>query len=235
MSEGDCNTPDGDLGSFDKLIHELGAIRADLIDLERRESSRIDLMPESHRASARNLFHYLALRRRDIRPLQETLARLGLSSLGRAESHVKVTVDAVLSVLHHLAGRPWRPIDDSPPALGFDEGTDRLDAHTLALLGAEPADRGVRIMVTAPSAAVDDYMLVRDLLDRGMNCMRINCAHDDISAWGRMVAHLRRAELELGKPCRILMDLAGPNLAPDRSNRVTECSSGVLCATPTDE
>jgi len=38
--------------------------------------------------SARNLIHYLGLRQTDIRPLQESLGRLGLSSLGRLESHV---------------------------------------------------------------------------------------------------------------------------------------------------
>jgi len=207
-----CNDPDLGLATVDELICQLVGIRADLIDLEQRESARINMIPEQHRASVRNLFHYLALRRRDIRPLQEELARLGLSSLGRAESHVLVTVDAVLRVLHHLAGRCWQPIDGSAPAMTFDEGIDRLDAHTLALLGAEPAERAVRIMVTVPSEASEDYLLVRELLDRGMNCMRINCAHDDVHAWGRMVAHLRRAEQDLGRPCRILMDIAGPKL-----------------------
>jgi pyruvate kinase len=35
--------------------------------------------------SALNLAHYLALRRRDVRPLQRRLMALGLSSLGRSE------------------------------------------------------------------------------------------------------------------------------------------------------
>jgi pyruvate kinase len=30
-----------------------------------------------------------------------------------------------------------------------------------------------------PSEAATDHELVRDLLARGMNCMRINCAHDN--------------------------------------------------------
>jgi pyruvate kinase len=194
------------------LIHELEVIRADLVDLEHREATRLSAVSESQKASARNLLDYLALRRHDIRPVQEHLARLGLSSLGRAESHVLATVNAVLDVLHRLAGNSM-PLQEAPtPAVGFDEGSDRLDAHTVALLGPEPAERGVRIMVTMPSKASEDYYLVRELLDRGMNCMRINCAHDDIAAWGRMVAHLRRAEQDVGKPCRILMDLAGPKL-----------------------
>jgi pyruvate kinase len=204
--------PSGELTQIEDLLHELGTIRADLIDLEHRETGRISGMPESHQASARNLLHYLALRRHDIRPLQERLARLGLSSLGRAESHVLATVDAVLKALHHLTGRPWQPPACPASALGFEEGIDRLDAGTVALLGPEPAERAVRIMVTMPGEAAEDERLVRELLDRGMNCMRINCAHDDAHAWRRIIAHLRRAEQDLGKRCRILMDLAGPKL-----------------------
>jgi pyruvate kinase len=204
--------PDGDPVAIEEVLRELEAIRADLIDQERRGAAQVGGLPAPHRAGARNLLHYLALRRHDIRPLQEKLARLGLSSLGRAESHVLATVDAVLKVLQRLAGHPGHPMEGPGPPVGFDEGIDRLDAHAADLLGPEPAGRAVRIMVTMPSEASEDYLLVRELLGRGMNCMRINCAHDDPLAWGRMVAHLRRAEQDLGKSCRILMDLAGPKL-----------------------
>ena len=81
-----------------------------------------------------------------------------------------------------------------------------------ALLGSVPADRGVAIMVTMPSEAAVDYSLVQHLAEHGMDCMRINCAHDDEAAWARMIEHLRRAELATGRACRVLMDLAGPKL-----------------------
>jgi pyruvate kinase len=42
--------------------------------------------------------------------------------------------------------------------------------------------------------------------------MRINCAHDDAATWERMIAHLRRAEEALGRPCGVFMDLGGPKL-----------------------
>jgi pyruvate kinase len=42
--------------------------------------------------------------------------------------------------------------------------------------------------------------------------MRINCAHDNPDAWGRMIAHVRRAEKEVKRRCRVLMDLSGPKL-----------------------
>jgi len=50
-------------------------------------------------ASAHNLACYLALRRHDLRFLQLALMRWGLSSLGRSESHVQATLDAVIATL----------------------------------------------------------------------------------------------------------------------------------------
>jgi pyruvate kinase len=172
---------------------------------------RLDEVHANYRDSARNLLHYLALRRRDLRPLQLRLAALGLSSLGRAESHVLATVDAVLEVLHHLAGRVWQP-PASEVRVDFAAGRRLLAEHTDALLGPATPGRGVRIMVTMPSEAGHDYTLVHDLLKQGMDCMRINCAHDNAATWARMIEHLRRAERALGRSCRVMMDLAGPKL-----------------------
>jgi pyruvate kinase len=65
-------------------------------------------------------------------------------------------------------------------------------------------------MATLPSEAAADATLVARLLEAGMDCARINCAHDDTKAWAQMIAHIRAAERRLGRPCRVLMDVAGP-------------------------
>ena len=163
------------------------------------------------RKSAENLLHYMALRQHDIRLLQEKLAVLGLSSLGRSESHVMSTLDAVLSALHRLTGRT---VEQPAQAgyTGFYEGRTLITAHTESLLGPPSADRGVRIMVTMSSDAADDYTLVRELVSHGMNCIRINCAHDTPDTWMATIDHVRRARQELGLPCRIQMDMGGPKL-----------------------
>jgi pyruvate kinase len=67
-------------------------------------------------------------------------------------------------------------------------------------------------MVTMPSEASSEYSIVRDLLAAGMDCMRINCAHDDAAAWERIIRNLERAKHELKRDCRVAMDLAGPKL-----------------------
>jgi pyruvate kinase len=193
-------------------LRELTAIRADLVAEPATPQQRLEDVHANYQASARNLLHYLALRRRDLRPLQLRLAALGLSSLGRAESHVLATVDAVLAVLHRLAGDDWQPPASEEGRVDFAGGRRLLAEHTDALLGPAPPGRGVRIMVTMPSEAGDDYTLVHDLLKQGMDCIRVNCAHDDAATWARMIEHLRRAERSLGRSCRVVMDLAGPKL-----------------------
>jgi len=121
-------------------------------------------------------------------------------------------MEAVLKVLYHLVDRRWDLPAPREPVVGIAGDKLLLEKHTRELLGPAPASRSVRIMVTMPSEAADDYLLVHELLAAGMDCVRINCAHDGPDAWARMIANLRRAEQAVGKKCRVLMDLAGPKL-----------------------
>ncbi|HYB74903.1 MAG TPA: pyruvate kinase [Candidatus Sulfotelmatobacter sp.] len=211
-NNGQPGRPSWDPKDVESLLTHLHRIRADMLELERKRTAQIEAMQPIHRESTRNLLHYLALRRHDIRSLQERLAEMGLSSLGRSESHVLANLDAVLAVLGHLAGVP--PAGNAPggPALTFVEGKQLLQAHTEALLGSNPPGRTVRIMVTMPTEAAEDGALVRELVARGMDVMRINCAHDDVEAWAAMVHHLQRARRKVRRNCRVLMDLGGPKL-----------------------
>ncbi|MBW8370726.1 MAG: pyruvate kinase [Thiobacillus sp.] len=197
---------------IENALSELMAIRTDMVAGLTRSQPHLAKVDANYRDSARNLLHYLALRRHDLRPLQLRLAALGLSSLGRAESHVLSTVDEVLGVLHRLVQRAWQPASQNTAVIDFAHGERLLAEHTDALLGPATPGRKVRIMVTMPSEAADDYLLVHNLLQQGMDCMRINCAHDDAVAWARMIEHLRQAERSLGRSCRVVMDLAGPKL-----------------------
>jgi pyruvate kinase len=87
-----------------------------------------------------------------------------------------------------------------------------LRRRTKDLLGPQPVGRPTRIMVTLPSAAATDADLVRELVERGMDIARINCAHDDAEAWRTMAAHVRQAAESTGRSCLVAMDLAGPKL-----------------------
>jgi len=197
--------------------HEMKAALRSLLFLRRKMQSAADsAIDTSHihpdfRASACNLLSYLALRRHDIRLLQTRLAKLGLSSLGRCESNVQVSVDRVIDLLQRLL--PEEDHETPPyPRAEWEIDEHALQNHGTALFGPPPADRNVRIMVTMPSEAATDYDLVERQLAAGMNCQRINCAHDEPAVWLKMIEHLHKAMKKLGKPCQVVMDLAGPKL-----------------------
>src|SRR5947207_471165 len=78
----------------------LERLQTEMLRLESENLS--DSIRPDHQPGARNLLHYVALRRHDIRELQEQLAGLGLSSLGRTESHVLAAIRAVLRVLTQI-------------------------------------------------------------------------------------------------------------------------------------
>jgi pyruvate kinase len=197
---------------IESVIARLMPIRADVLEAEQHFARELDHVHLCHLESARNLSHYVSLRAHDLRQLQTDLGRLGLSSLGRLESHTLATLDAVLAVLHKLGGKPWSGRDIEETFGDFDLGASLLNRNADEALGEIRTDRRVRIMVTMPTEAANDPSLIHDFLLRGMNIMRINCAHDGPEEWRRMVDHLRLAESEIGKSCKIAFDLAGPKL-----------------------
>lgn len=163
--------------------------------------------------SAVNFAHYLVLRRRDLRPLQRRLMALGVSSLGRSESRVLASLDAVGNALAALAGLPGpRP----PTERQFFRGDLRLAANAAECFGPPHHGRIGRIMVTLPTEAADDPAIVLGLAKAGSDVFRINCAHDGEAAWARMIANVRAAETATGRRLAILMDIAGPKVRTGR-------------------
>jgi pyruvate kinase len=67
-------------------------------------------------------------------------------------------------------------------------------------------------MVTLPTEAAGNDAMIQSLLSAGMDCARINTAHDSPATWEQMCATVRRASLKTGRGCKVLIDLAGPKL-----------------------
>lgn len=207
------------------LVSKLGILRANIYN----EAQKI-LLEYTHgrpelqsNLSAANLAHYLALRRHDLRSLQEDLAEAGLSSLGRCESHVMATLDQVIALL--IQGYREAPQPDSGNDFpSYKMGKSLLERNTASLFGPKGDQRNTRIMVTLPTEAAFDERLVYDLIAMGMNCARINCAHDDRRAWSAMINNVIAARDNAGKHCAIMMDLAGQKirtrLAPTTASHV---------------
>ena len=152
-----------------------------------------DIQQPSFASSASNLAHYLAFRHHDLRDLQRDLMRHGLSSLGRLESRVLVTLKTVETALEaSLRGGP--PPSDWPASReAFFQGETRLRENTRALLGGA-SDSGVgRILVTLPSEAAHEPGYMLEIARRGADVVRVNCAHDGVDDWAAMIEnHTRR-------------------------------------------
>ncbi len=199
--------------SRDPDLQTLDAFRRELLELEQavraEAAERLArwqpwLSRAAYPPSAQNLAAYLALRSRDLRDLQARLLPWGVSSLGRCEPYVLPNLAATRAALDSIGGQPRLPERHA-----FAELEARLGVHTRELFGDTPTPG---IMVTFPPEAAGDPALIRDLLEAGMTCARINMAHDGPQEWQAMLGHLAAARQATGRECRVLMDLAGPKV-----------------------
>ena len=204
------------------LLEELRALRAEVV--QGAASQLYHWAGQEDEPSLANLAHYLSLRSRDLRVLQRRLMPLGLSSLGRLESRVLPTLDAVIHALSALAGEA--PVPDAASSEMYFAGEARLIEATDALFGPPPMHRRGRIMVTMPSDAADSPALLLDLAQRGMDVARINCAHDDAKTWRAIAREIRAVATKTGRPISILMDIAGPKIRTEEV--VTSKDAGKL-------
>ncbi|MCA9165272.1 MAG: hypothetical protein KDA62_19905 [Planctomycetales bacterium] len=121
------------LPNLEQTVQALLDLRRDLLQLESDYNSRLGELPEAARPSACNVLHYVGLRRHDLQPLQEQLARLGASSLGRCEPAVMISLLRVIELLCRVAGETANGIHNK------DFGTQRVrrnDCHRLGALRA---------------------------------------------------------------------------------------------------
>ena len=182
---------------IERLSDQLKSINKAAKKLESDYSDDLAAVHPEFRDSAANLVHYVALRQSDISELQEDLATLGLSSLGRAERNVMGSVHAVWTALQKLSGNTDH--DPDLEGVSLQLRNPRADAHKRAILGDHPKGRDVNIMVTLPAEAAENLQLVGEMMAAGMDVARINCAHDDATTWRAMVENVRTASAEAEK------------------------------------
>ncbi len=189
------------------LIEEI--IKTALV-AEKKAQPALERIHKKYKKSARNLLHYRALRSFDLRDLQKKLGNMGLSRFAKSQSHIMASLSTNKAILEALLNNT--PLQLPANELSFKKGEAALKANAKELLGYRTKNRRTRIMVTMPSEAADNYKMVEDMLTAGMNCARINCAHDHPVVWKSIIDNVREASKKLGKKCKIAMDLAGPKI-----------------------
>lgn len=197
-----------------RLYLELKELKAKILSDTEAETSKMMLAstePENL-LSLLNMFNYVTMRRNPIHQLQSGLAMAGLSSLGRVEPHVMNNIDIVIQRLKEILSETDETIVNHQFCIDYDGGYGLLKKRKIKLFGELPKNRTEYIMVTMPSESAKNEQLVDSLFASGMDCARINCAHDNSETWLKMIQNIRKAEKKYERGCHILMDLAGQKI-----------------------
>ncbi|NOG47175.1 MAG: hypothetical protein HND50_18175 [Calditrichaeota bacterium] len=195
---------------LDWLEYKFEEIIKKSLEFEQLYQDDITNVHPDYKASAINLVHYLAFRSFDIASLQAELRELSLPSLSNIEPHVMKSLLSIKKIIEKLNDKETGTTKKG--YVTIKKSRKIINKNTKQLLGNKSRKRRTRIMVTLPNTAAEDYGFVHRLLKSGMNCARINCAHDDTEAWKKMIDNVREASESLNKSCKIMMDLGGPKL-----------------------
>ena len=143
------NAPPDFVSSLRGLIDPIASLVSTLRTASEGASVELQAIHPVHHDSALNLVQYLALRRHDVRELQDRLAEVGLSSLGRAESCVGATLENVLELLVRATGEPQPARRLSQPTLA--QGQRLLERNTPS--AADYRAREARVIRAAQAMA----------------------------------------------------------------------------------
>ncbi len=191
------------------LLVEIEELIQYVLDWEEKYRDKIEKVHPDYMDSAKNLVHYYALRSRKLNNLQKRLGNFGLSRLSDSEAHIMASLLTTRSILKSMLKQKTRYPRIQP---SFKGSRRLIRRNSKDLLGYRSKGRRTRIMVTLPDKASEDFELVYKMVESGMNCARINCAHGSQSEWLRMIENVQQAALQLRKTCKIAMDLSGQKI-----------------------
>ncbi|WP_224487940.1 pyruvate kinase [Robertkochia flava] len=199
----DTKTIKGAIARLEEIIAQLNR------EVDAQESLLNRVHP-GFRESAVNLIHYVTFRRFNLTRLQGILRNMGITGFSHAEGQVMSTLLHSRHLLQCLL--ETKGPCDAGAAISVERSRQLLREHTISLMGCETSGRRVGIMVTQPTESAWHPELVREMIRAGMDCARINCAHDDKGVWMKIINNVRTEAEQAGKKVTITMDLAGPKI-----------------------
>ncbi|XAR52234.1 Pyruvate kinase [Bertholletia excelsa] len=214
------------LANQGNLLDKLKAVQFHALAMEQWNASQLELCQRRYLASAVNLIHYLALKSLDVDQLSEDHPCIDLLNLETVNSCVIASLSAGIQILESLKSNSSNGKESVDEVISIDERLykQKREGFTIkamrkkasfnkeTLLGPLRDKRTNHIMVTVGQEALESETFMPDLLKAGTTIVRINCAHGDPSVWSEIIRRVKRTSQMLEKPCRILMDLAGPKL-----------------------
>ena len=212
------------------LLHKIKELEQTAAAIEQENKSLFQYIHPDHVASARNLLHYLAVRARDIRMLQSDLSEMAISSISHSESSMLSSLRKISYLLSRLSG--IEPEVAQIECIDSNESAQLLLRNSEELFGKTEFTGQSKIMVTLPAESAEDYDLVLNMVRTGMDIARINTAHDDKTAWKKMIGYVKKAAKEESRHVKIYMDLEGPKIRTGRIKPVTGKGDSEKIKTP---
>lgn len=190
-----------------RVIEKLEQIKKDTVKLHIKYSSELSLINYFYKTEAINLLNYCTLRKSNLNSINKKLIEIGVPISFHIQADVINGINSVLNILYRLIGEITFYNLVSP-----SNSKNLLRKNTDALLGKINGKRKVRIMVNVPDDADTNYNIIKEMLNKGVNCFRINCALNNKDVWSKMIANINKAIKDTGKDCKILMDLGGTKI-----------------------
>ncbi|KAK4800012.1 hypothetical protein SAY86_025377 [Trapa natans] len=208
------------------FLHKLRAVHLHVLASEQWNASRLALCHRYYVTSAANLIHYLAIKSLDIELLQDDPIGILLLNLQAINSHVLASITEGIQLYNYTNLNSLKVHENSLVESDSIESVDkqrngdfainamrrRASFNRERLFGTFHDRRPAHIMATVGVEATQSESLIPDLLNNGTTMFRINCAHGDSNLWYEIIRRVKHSSQVLEKPCRILMDLAGPKL-----------------------
>ena len=189
-----------------EIVVALNSVIDRIYEFEGNYQSELNHVHPNYAHSAKNFVHYLALRSFNINVFQQKLEDLGLPINLECQDNILFSLYSVRTIVNSLLGHPMS--DELQNQLSNQEAKTIQERNSKALFGSIKKGRKTAILVTQPTEASTNEDFIKSLLKQGMDCARINCAHDDKNTWQQIIQHIRANQPN----CKIMMDLGGPKL-----------------------
>ena len=188
------------------IIVALDSVIDRISEFENKYKSQLNNVHPNYTQSAKNLVHYLAMRSFNINIFQEKLEEIGLPIALESQNNILYDLLNMRTVINSLLNNEI--FVEEHKYLNNKEVKKILEQNFKALFGDIKNKRKTAILVTQPLDAASNKKFTESLLKQGMDCARINCAHDDKIIWKQIIDNIRAHK----KDCKIMMDLGGPKL-----------------------
>lgn len=191
---------------LEEIITALNSIIETVYEFEDKYKSQLRSVHSNYTQSAKNLVHYLAFRSFNINILQQKIEDIGLPVTLESQDNILLSLINLRAIVYSLLD--YELEDEQEKVIDNQKVKELKEQNSIALFGSINDKRRTAILVTQPTEAASDENFVKTLLKQGMDCARINCAHDDEIIWQQIIKNIENNE----KDCQIMMDLGGPKI-----------------------